>query len=114
MPQHYERQAYRPPWFARLVGWVRDRVAQKRWEMSDREILYDDTYTDRRWRYGLLSRPPVWGGAPPDYVVFSLREGDARFPYGTIEYARPLTVDELERFGMVDLGPLAGTTHTEG
>lgn len=101
----YERQQKRDRLPKRIITALRLRVEQKRWEMSSPTILYSDEYDGPRWRYGLLSRPPIYGGAPKDYIVFSLKE-DTRCPYGTIEYPRQLTLDEVERYGMVDLGPV--------
>lgn len=68
-------------------------------------IMYDDEYHGARWRYGLQYRP-VGAGTPHGWITFSDRPSDDPRcrSFGTIEYPRPLTPDEIEAFQLVDFG----------
>lgn len=67
-------------------------------------ILYDDTYRGLRYRYGLQYRP-VGAGTPAGWVTFSDRPSDdPRCPFGTLDYPRELTPDEVKAFQLVDFG----------
>lgn len=68
-------------------------------------IIYDDEYHGPRWRYGLQYRP-VGAGTPRGWIVFSDRpSADSRCrSFGTIEYPRPLTADEIKAYQLVDFG----------
>lgn len=73
--------------------------------MAERDILYDDTYTGPRWRYGLQYRPLVTrGGAPDDFITFSDRSDPAFRLFGTVEYPRELTAEEVASYQLVALG----------
>lgn len=61
------------------------------------EMLYDDIYAGPRWRYGLNYRPLGYAQVPPGSIVFSHRPS-VEFRFGTIEYPRQLTEEEVDGY----------------
>ena len=70
--------------------------------MSDKpKFVYNEDYTGKRYTYGLVYRPLQIGAQPKGYIIGSLKDSpDYRF--GTIQYPRPLTNDELKSYEMED------------
>jgi hypothetical protein len=72
------------------------------------ETLFDDTYTGKRWHYGLLYRPVSAANLPPGWIIWS-DKAHRRFPnFGTIDYPRALTQHEIDTFQLVPVGGLKG------
>ena len=69
-------------------------------------LLYDDTYTGRRWRYGLVYRPLTAASAPKGWIIFSLKKSQ-QYPYGTVDFPRPLTEDEVTGYQLEPEGEVA-------
>ena len=65
-------------------------------------MLFDDTYTGPRYRYGLTYRPPAYANIPAGWIVFSNRP-DPRFRHGIIEYPRKLTDHEVEAYELTPI-----------
>jgi hypothetical protein len=68
---------------------------------TETEPVFNDTYTGPRWTYGMRNRPLSMGAAPKGYIIGSIggpAVGRAR--YGTIQYPRELTKEELYDFEM--------------
>ena len=57
--------------------------------------LFHDDYTGPRYTYGLRNRPLCLGTAPKGYIIGSDGEATGRARWGTIQYPRPLTPDEI-------------------
>ena len=57
--------------------------------------LFHDDYTGLRYTYGLRNRPLCLGTAPKGYIIGSEGEATGRARWGTIQYPRPLTPDEI-------------------
>jgi hypothetical protein len=66
--------------------------------------LFNDTYTGHRWKYGLTYRPLGFAQVPEGWVIKSDLP-DVRFTYGTVDYPRELTQDEVDGY---QLTPVAG------
>jgi len=68
--------------------------------METTQTLFDDTYTGPRWTYGLRNRPLSIGAQPRGWIIDSLKgEGDGgRFRFGTIDYPRELTPEEVSGY----------------
>ena len=60
----------------------------------------------RRYRYGLTAPKGDGHRLPVCPVPFSHdpRNASGSYPYGTVDYARPLSREELARFKLVALG----------
>jgi hypothetical protein len=65
-------------------------------------LLFDDEYTGERWTYGLSYRPLAQYNVPDGWIIYSARP-NIRYAYGTVQYARRLTEQEIDRF---DLTPI--------
>lgn len=75
--------------------------------ISERTLLFDDTYAGPRWRYGLPRRHLVSYLATPvsGWILYSERRiDDPRFPFGTIDYPRELTDAEARQHVLEPLG----------
>lgn len=65
------------------------------------KTLFDDEYSGPRFTYGLTFRPAGIGTVPKGRIVGS-NKSSADFPvFGTIDYSRKLTEDELYQFELV-------------
>ena len=66
-------------------------------------FLYDDDYAGPLWTYGLLYRPIQAYGIIPmrdDFILLSARPNPKYPNFGTVQYARELTSEELETYEM--------------
>lgn len=61
--------------------------------MNDRIFTAD--YTGTRYTYGLRNRPLCMGTAPKGYIIGSDGPPAGRSSWGTIQYPRQLTPDEI-------------------
>jgi len=70
-------------------------------------LLFDDTYTGPRWRYGHQYRHFA---CRPDGFILDTKavSDDPRCPFGTIDYARELTADEVATHQFVPFGLVEG------
>lgn len=66
-------------------------------------LIFDDEYRGPRYRYGLIARPPSIGAVPPGYIIGSERKS-TDFRFGTIDYPRRLTDEEVYRYELVFVG----------
>jgi hypothetical protein len=57
--------------------------------------LFHNDYTGARYTYGLRNRPLCMGTAPKGYIIGSDGEAKGRARWGTIQYPRPLTPEEI-------------------
>lgn len=65
------------------------------------KTLFDDEYTGPRFTYGMIFRPASIGTVPDGRIVDS-NKSSPDFPvFGTIDYPRELTEDELYRFELI-------------
>jgi hypothetical protein len=67
-----------------------------------------DQHTGPVYRYAAKFRPPAPGfTCPKDGYLLALKTDDAckhpHYPHGVVNYSRPLTADEVERFELVAL-----------
>jgi len=67
-------------------------------------ILFDDEYTGERFTYGLSYRPLAQYNVPDGWIIQSDRR-NVRFAFGTVDYPRPLTDQELDRFDLTPVSP---------
>lgn len=76
------------------------------------DLLFDDTYTGPRWRYGLQHRPisSYFGMASlPAPILFTHRPSDdPRFPHGTAEWPCQIPADQAAQLGLVELSHVSG------
>jgi hypothetical protein len=80
---------------------------------GERDLIFDDTYRGPRWRYGLSRRHLVHylGTSVADWILYSERHGeDPRFPFGTVDYPRPLPEEEARRHELEPLGMVGSKT----
>lgn len=80
-------------------------------------LIFDDEYTGPRWRYGMCFRPPAIGHQPHGRIIGADKPGSVGgYPminYGTIEYPRELTQDEIASYELIDLNdPSIHYTHS--
>jgi hypothetical protein len=57
--------------------------------------IFHADYTGPRWTYGLRNRPLALGAAPRDYIIGSDGPAVGRARWGTIQYPRQLSSDEI-------------------
>ena len=60
--------------------------------------IYSDEYTGTRYTYGLRNRPLCMGTAPKGYIIGSEGNPIGRARWGTIQYPRQLTPEEIYDF----------------
>jgi hypothetical protein len=60
--------------------------------------IFSDDYTGPRYTYGLRNRPLDMGTAPKGYIIGSDGPAVGRARWGTIQYPRQLTPDEIYNF----------------
>lgn len=65
--------------------------------------IYSMDYTGQRWTYGLRYRPMQLGAQPRDWIIGSDGPATERYRFGTIQYARKLTEEELRVYEMEEL-----------
>ncbi|MGB9661361.1 MAG: hypothetical protein ACPL5F_05000 [Moorellaceae bacterium] len=65
-------------------------------------LIWDDEYQGPRYRYGLQYRPPSLGAVPSGYILGSERP-HPKFHFGTLDYPRKLTEDEVLNYQLVYL-----------
>lgn len=68
--------------------------------------VYDEDYHGARWTYACTHRPPGYAAVPDGRIV----GGDRPHPtyqFGTIQYPRQLTAEEINRYELDDLGQIA-------
>ena len=64
--------------------------------------IWDDEHTGDRWRYGLSHRPVGYGTVPDGWILQS--DGPhPDFAFGTIDYLRELTAQEVEGYELTPL-----------
>jgi len=68
-------------------------------------IVYDDTHSGPRWTYGLTHRPLAAFAIPNGWIIQSDRV-HPDYRYGTVDYPRALTADEVASYELVLVGPL--------
>jgi defence-against-restriction DarA-like protein len=68
------------------------------------EMIFTEDYTGPRWTYGMTHRPPAIGCQPDGRIIGADRRDDPRALFGTIQYARELTVKEIEGYELLPLG----------
>jgi hypothetical protein len=69
--------------------------------------LFDDAYQGRSWRYGLTVRHIVHHletSANDWFMRSECPSDDPRFPFGTVDYPRELTADEVRELVIIPLG----------
>lgn len=59
---------------------------------------------DRIFEY-VLTRRPVGVTTTPRGAIGFRKSRDARFPYGVVQYARPLRKEDVEHFDLIPLDP---------
>jgi len=66
------------------------------------DVIYDEDYTGPRWRYGLRNRPLSIATAPKGWIIrvkkWEPGVKEDGFLFGTVDYPRPLTEDEMYSF----------------
>lgn len=60
-------------------------------------VLYDDTYTGKRFIYGLNYRPLAQYQVPDGWIIWSNRDHED-FTFGTVDYPTELTAEQIESF----------------
>lgn len=60
-------------------------------------MLYNDTYTGPRWRYGLIFRPMAGCHVPKGWIVWSDKK-DPAYRWGTVDYPFELPADQVAAF----------------
>lgn len=68
------------------------------------DLLYDDTYTGPRYRYGLKYRPVTVANLPKGWIVQSGKKHPDFRLFGTVDFPRQLTEDEVVAFDLEDIG----------
>ena len=63
--------------------------------MTKTDPVFDDDYTGPRWTYGLVNRPMQIGAQPKGYIVGSERRSVEFKNFGTVQYPRQLTDEEI-------------------
>jgi len=71
--------------------------------MSQRDVVYDDTYSGPRFVYGLTYRPAGFAQVPDGRIILGDRK-DSRFNHGTVQYPRKLSEAEVDTFQLTYLG----------
>jgi hypothetical protein len=66
-------------------------------------MLYDDTYSGPRYRYGLVYRPLVFAQVPAGWIIFSNRQ-DPNFRHGTVDYPFEISSEIVEAYQLVFVG----------
>ena len=69
------------------------------------ERIYSDEYTGPRWTYALRYRPMQIGAQPAGYIIGSDGPAVGRARYGTIQYPRQLSPDEVYSFELEEVTP---------
>lgn len=65
--------------------------------------LWSKDYHGPRWTYGLRRRPMQIGAQPRDWILHSDGPATERYRYGTIQYGRKLTDEELRVYEMEEI-----------
>lgn len=60
-------------------------------------------YKGPRWTYGLRYRPMQIGAQPRDWIISSDGPVTERYRFGTIQYPRQLTEEELRVYEMEEI-----------
>jgi hypothetical protein len=66
--------------------------------MNSSTPIFSDDYTGARYTYGLRNRPLCIGTAPKGYIIGSEGAPTGRARWGTIQYPRQLTPEEIYDF----------------
>lgn len=64
---------------------------------------WHNDYTGHRWTYGLRHRPMRIGAQPRDFILQSDGPVTERYRFGTIQYPRQLTEEELRVYEMEEI-----------
>jgi hypothetical protein len=73
-------------------------------DATDHRVLFDDTYTGVRYRYGCRhGRGWTWFGIPEGSIAGSGRKSD-EYVGGVWDYPSPIPGERAERFSMEPLG----------
>lgn len=76
----------------------------------EKEPIFSDTYKGPRYTYGMRYRPLQIGAQPKGWIIDSQGPATERFRFGTIQYPRQLTADEVKSY---ELEEVKETTKTE-
>lgn len=66
------------------------------------QIIYSHDYKGERWKYGLSYRPTGGANLPAGDILFSERD-HPDYKFGTVDYPRELTADEVRNFQLTPL-----------
>ncbi len=66
------------------------------------EPVYDEDYKGERFVYATQHRPPGYGGAPKGRIIGADKPSDVH-KFGTIEYPRKLTAEEVKSFQLTPI-----------
>lgn len=69
-------------------------------------LIFSDTYTGPRWRYGLNYRPLAYAAVPAGLIIYSDR-ADPAYKFGTVDYPRELTEAEVAGYQLTAVGEIA-------
>lgn len=69
--------------------------------MTMTNLIFDDAYTGDRYTYGLTHRPLALAHVPDGWIIGSDREHKDFPVFGTVQYPRPLTPGECDRYNLV-------------
>jgi len=61
------------------------------------KAIFNDTYTGRRWSYGLKYRPLAKAQVPDGWIIQSNRE-HPKFKFGVVDYPFELTEEQVQNF----------------
>ena len=70
------------------------------------KAVFDNTYTGRRWTYGLKYRPLAKAEVQDGWIIQSDKK-HPDFSFGIVDYPFELTEEQLQNFQMVSVFPLA-------
>jgi hypothetical protein len=65
--------------------------------------VFTEDYTGPRFTYGLKYRPMQIGAQPKGFIIGSQADSPD-FRFGTVQYPRKLTAEEMVDFEMVQVG----------
>src|SRR5207245_5484967 len=84
----------------------RDPFRRRRFVPIMTAIIWSDEYIGDRWTYGLTYRPLIAGVAnvPAGWLLGSDRPHPS-FPFGTVQFPRPLTEREVQAFELTEVQP---------
>jgi len=69
-------------------------------------MIFDEDYNGPRWKYAMTHRPPMIACQPDGRIIGADRRPDPvypSYPFGTIQYPRKLTAQEIASFELEEL-----------